>query len=117
MPDAMNFRCSVPMATRPNQNNNKGRIQSIGKKTGENTIQMKLYYKNDSNEELYELFHINVTYLKRKRDTYLRETQCGICNRKSVRDIIYPTKMTTKIYLQHYIVVNYPPLSLTILYK
>ena len=25
---------------------------------------MKLYYKNDSNEELYELFHINVTYLK-----------------------------------------------------
>ena len=24
MPDAMNFRCSVNMATRPSQNNNKG---------------------------------------------------------------------------------------------
>ena len=35
MPDAMNFRDSVTMATRPNQNNNKGRIQPNGKKNSE----------------------------------------------------------------------------------
>ena len=76
MPEAMNFRCSVTMATRPNQNNNKGRIQANGKKYSEKAIQMKLY-KNDSYKELCELFHINVIYLKENRDTYLRETQCS----------------------------------------
>ena len=45
MPDAMNFRCSVTMATRPSQNNNKGRIQPNRKKNNENIIQMKPYNK------------------------------------------------------------------------
>ena len=63
----MNLRHSVTMATRPNQNNNKGRIQPIGKKISKNTIQTKLHYKKDSNKELYELLHINVTSVKRKR--------------------------------------------------
>ena len=71
MPDAMNFRCSVTMATLPNQNNNKGRIQPNGKKFNENIIQMRLYYKNDSSNKLYELFHINITYKEEKGDTYL----------------------------------------------
>ena len=35
MPDAMNFRCSVTMATRPNQNNNKGGIQPNRKENSE----------------------------------------------------------------------------------
>ena len=42
-PDAMNFRQSVTMATLPNQNNNKGRIQPNGKKFNKNAIQMKPY--------------------------------------------------------------------------
>ena len=48
MPDAMNFRHSVTMATRPNQNNNKGRIQPDRKRNSKNAIQMRLYNKNDS---------------------------------------------------------------------
>ena len=88
MPDAMNFRCSVTMATRPNQNNNKEGIQPNGKKNSENTNQMKLYSNNDSKNKLYELFHINVTYLKEKGDTYFRGTQHGIYNRKSGKDVI-----------------------------
>ena len=74
MPDAMNFRHSVTMATRPNQNNNEGGIQPNRKKDNENAVRMKLYNKNDSKNKLYELFHINVTYLEERRDTYLRET-------------------------------------------
>ena len=38
-------RCSVTMAARPNQNNDKGRIQPSRKKNNENTIQMKPYNK------------------------------------------------------------------------
>ena len=82
MPDAMNFKCSVTMATRPNENNNKGRIQPNGKKNSENAIHMKRYSKNDSANKLCEVFHINVTYLK-ETDTYLRETQHSICDRKT----------------------------------
>ena len=89
MPDAMTFRCSVTMATLPNQNNNKGRIQPNRKKNSENTIQMKLYNKSNSSNKLYELFHISVTYVKEKGDTYLEETQCSIGDRKPIQDIIY----------------------------
>ena len=66
MPDAMNFRHQVTMATRPTQNNNKGSIQPNRKKNIKNAIQMKISYKHDSNRELYELSHINVTYVKEK---------------------------------------------------
>ena len=38
MPEAMDFRHSVTMATRPNQNNNKGKIQPNGKENNENCI-------------------------------------------------------------------------------
>ena len=43
------------MATMPDQNNNKGRIQPYRKKFNKNAIQIKPYYKNDSNQELYKL--------------------------------------------------------------
>ena len=66
MPDTMNFRHSVTYGNPANQNNNKGRIQPNGKKHNENTIQMRLYNKNDSSNKFYELFHIKATYLKKK---------------------------------------------------
>ena len=34
--------------------------------------------RNDSNRELYELFHINVTYMKEKRHLLERNTVHGI---------------------------------------
>ena len=39
----------------PNQNNNKDRIQPNRKKFNKSAIQIKPYYKNDSNQELYKL--------------------------------------------------------------
>ena len=59
MPDAMNFRCSVTMATRSSQNNNKGRIQPNGKKNNENIIQMKPY-----NKMIAEISFMNSSTLK-----------------------------------------------------
>ena len=44
-PDAMNFRHSVTMITRPGQNNNKGRISPKRTKFNKNAIQMKPSYK------------------------------------------------------------------------
>ena len=54
------------MATLPNQNNNKGRIQPNRKKFNKNAIQTTPYYKDDTNLELYELLHTNATYEKEK---------------------------------------------------
>ena len=74
MPDAMDFRHNVAMATRPNQNNNKGRNQPNGKKNNENTIQLTLYHRSDNNNKLNELLHINGTYLKKRRHSLERNT-------------------------------------------
>ena len=43
------------MAAMPDQNSNKGRFQPNGKKFNKNAIQITPYYKNDSNQEFYEL--------------------------------------------------------------
>ena len=59
MPEAMIFRHSVTMATRTNQNNNKGRIQPNGKKNNENAIQMKPY-----NKMIAEINFMNSSTLK-----------------------------------------------------
>ena len=70
MPDAMNFRHSITMATRSNQNNNKGKIQPNGKVYNKNCIQMNLSYRNN-NAELYKLFHISVTCQREKERRHL----------------------------------------------
>ena len=67
-------------------------------KNSENANQIKLSYRNN-NAEPYKLFHISVTCKRKeeKGDTYLREIQCSICDRKPIKDIIYPVNMITKI--------------------
>ena len=44
--------------------------------------------QNNSRNKLYEHFHIKVAYLKKKKDTYLRDVQCSVCDRKPAHDII-----------------------------
>ena len=53
-----------------------------------NITQMGHYNKNDSRNKLYELFHIKVATLKKKKDTYLRDIQHRIHDRKLARNII-----------------------------
>ena len=103
------------MATLPNQNNNKGRIQPMRKIFNKNAIQTKPHYKNDSNQELYELLHTNVTYEKEKEkgDTYLGETWHGRCDTYETSWRCHISKiMTSKICFMHYITINYLPLIL-----
>ena len=67
MLDAMNFRCSVTMATRPSQKQQQRQNLPNGKNNSENDNQMRLYNKNNSRNKLYELFHIKVAYLKKRK--------------------------------------------------
>ena len=57
------------MATIANQNNNKGRIQPNGKKFNKISIQIKPYYKNDSNQELYKLLPARKAKIHERKET------------------------------------------------
>ena len=50
----------------PNQNNNKGRIQPNAKKFNKNAIQIKPYYKDDSNQELHKLLPVRNKFHERE---------------------------------------------------
>ena len=88
MPDAMNFRCNVTMATRPSQKQLQRLNLPNGKKNNINLIQMRFYNKTNGRNKLYEHFHTKVAYQKKKKHTYWRDIQCSVHDKKPAHDII-----------------------------
>ena len=96
MPEGMNFRCGVTMATRPNQNNNKDKIWPNRKENNKNCIQMT-YLTEITMQNFIScsdlVLHVRE---KRKGDTYLGDIQHSVHDGRST-EVLYPTNITTKI--------------------
>ena len=97
--DAMNFRHSVIMATRSKP---KTITKAEFSQTGRNSTK-SLSKLNHTTRMIAVVNSINcylpICYIhKEKGDTYLGEIRHGKHNRNPVRDVVYPTNMTTKIY-------------------
>ena len=88
MPEAMNIRCSVTMATRPSQKQLQRLNPPSGMKNSENPIQMRFYNKNNGRNKLYEHFHTTVAYLKKKKHTYLADVQCKVHDGKPAHNVM-----------------------------